>query len=94
MLARKVPALLDLACGRGGDIFKWIDADVQSVLGVDISKHEIEECQRRFVQRCLHLTRPRTHALPLSRTYAITHTCTRNLSVPTLLVLLHVACQP
>ena len=49
VLARQVPALLDLACGRGGDIWKWIDADVQSVLGVDISEHEVAECRRRSV---------------------------------------------
>ena len=34
---KKGNALLDLACGRGGDLFKWIQADVGWVLGADIT---------------------------------------------------------
>ena len=42
------PRLLDLACGRGGDIHKWFDAGIQYVLGVDLSPGEIEEAKRRY----------------------------------------------
>lgn len=45
--ARGAPALLDLACGRGGDIWKWIDAGVLHVKGIDLSPHEILEAQTR-----------------------------------------------
>jgi len=41
--------LLDLACGRGGDIWKWIDAGIDYVKGVDLSPGEIEEAQKRWV---------------------------------------------
>lgn len=44
------PRLLDLACGRGGDIHKWFDAGVQYALGVDLSPGEIEEAKRRFAE--------------------------------------------
>jgi len=40
--------LLDLACGRGGDMKKWADAQIAEVVGVDLSPKEIEEAQRRY----------------------------------------------
>ncbi|PSC71583.1 Golgi apparatus membrane ECHIDNA [Micractinium conductrix] len=40
--------LLDLACGRGGDIWKWIDAGISEVKGLDLSPGEIEEARKRF----------------------------------------------
>lgn len=39
--------LLDLACGRGGDIWKWIDAGIKRVKGVDLSPGEIVEARKR-----------------------------------------------
>ena len=41
-------SLLDLACGRGGDIWKWMDAGLSYVLGVDLSPGEVAEAARRF----------------------------------------------
>ena len=40
-------SLLDLACGRGGDIWKWLDAGIARVKGVDLSPGEIEEARKR-----------------------------------------------
>jgi SAM-dependent methyltransferase len=34
--------LLDLACGKGGDLPKWIQSNFSFVLGIDISKDNIE----------------------------------------------------
>ena len=35
-------SLIDLACGKAGDLNKWIKADIEFVLGVDISLDNIE----------------------------------------------------
>ncbi|MEW5310554.1 MAG: hypothetical protein WDW38_002342 [Sanguina aurantia] len=43
--------LLDLCCGRGGDINKWRVAKVHHVKGVDISEAEVREAQRRFKEQ-------------------------------------------
>uniref|UniRef100_A0A6B2LA97 mRNA (guanine-N(7))-methyltransferase n=1 Tax=Arcella intermedia TaxID=1963864 RepID=A0A6B2LA97_9EUKA len=44
------PCLLDLCCGRGGDLQKWYDAKVRYVKGIDIAAASIEEAQRRYIQ--------------------------------------------
>ena len=41
-------SLLDLACGRGGDIHKWRVAGVRSALGLDASAASVDEARRRF----------------------------------------------
>jgi hypothetical protein len=33
--------LLDLACGRGGDLLKWIDCKLKYVRGYDIAAAEV-----------------------------------------------------
>ena len=42
--------LLDFACGRGGDLQKWHDCQVQFVKGVDISPKEIQEARARYTK--------------------------------------------
>ena len=42
------PRLLDLACGRGGDLHKWTAAGVEYVMAVDLSPGEIQEAARRY----------------------------------------------
>ena len=40
--SRPGDTLIDLACGKGGDLSKWIDARLSFVFGVDLSKDNIE----------------------------------------------------
>lgn len=46
--ARDASALLDVGCGRGGDIHKWVSAKIAYVRGIDVSPKEIEEARRRY----------------------------------------------
>ena len=41
-LSQKGNTLIDFACGKGGDLQKWIDAKLNFVLGVDKSKDNLE----------------------------------------------------
>lgn len=34
-------SLLDLACGRGGDLHKWVKANIKYVRGFDIAEEEV-----------------------------------------------------
>lgn len=45
--ANDTDSLLDIACGRGGDIMKWNDCRIKMVHGVDISLYEVREAVRR-----------------------------------------------
>jgi mRNA (guanine-N7-)-methyltransferase len=46
--AHGADSLLDLACGRGGDIRKWFDAGVGFVKGIDLSPGEVAEARQRY----------------------------------------------
>lgn len=35
------PSLIDLCCGKGGDLYKWRSAGIKTVLGVDVSRDNI-----------------------------------------------------
>lgn len=48
IFATNASRYLDVACGRGGDIFKWIGANVRFVRGIDVSAREIAEARTRF----------------------------------------------
>jgi len=41
-VSKKNDILIDYACGKGGDIPKWIEAKLSFVFGIDISKDNIE----------------------------------------------------
>ena len=45
--ARNAASLLDLGCGRGGDLSKWREAGVRNVLAMDLSADQLEDARRR-----------------------------------------------
>lgn len=40
--------LLDLGCGRGGDMFKWQKVGVNKVVGIDINKNYVIDAIKRY----------------------------------------------
>ena len=53
-MCKTSPYVLDLGVGRGGDMHKWHKANIQKVVGIDISREYIEEAIRRYKQ-CKYL---------------------------------------
>ena len=45
--ARGAEVLVDIGCGRGGDLFKWQAAGVRRVRGLDSSRAQVNEARRR-----------------------------------------------
>lgn len=44
----KVLSVLDLCCGRGGDLQKWLHAHVSNLVMIDISGNSIQQAQTRY----------------------------------------------
>lgn len=40
--------LIDLGCGKGGDMHKWINSNIKCVIGYDINKDYLKEAQERY----------------------------------------------
>jgi len=45
--SHKATALLDLACGKGGDLAKWCDNNIKYVEGYDCDSNSVKEAQHR-----------------------------------------------
>ena len=46
--AKNADSLLDLCCGRGGDLHKWAAANIRYVKGLDFSHNELTEARGRY----------------------------------------------
>lgn len=40
--------VLDICCGKGGDLMKWMKANVRHVICADLAETSIEQCQHRY----------------------------------------------
>jgi 2-polyprenyl-3-methyl-5-hydroxy-6-metoxy-1,4-benzoquinol methylase len=57
-------ALLDLACGKGGDLYKWINAEVGWVMGVDINNDNIHNGKDGICSRYVNIRNRRRGDIP------------------------------
>ena len=40
--------VLDMCCGKGGDLFKWMKVNISHVICADLAEVSVEQCQHRY----------------------------------------------
>uniref|UniRef100_A0AC35F3K3 mRNA cap guanine-N7 methyltransferase n=1 Tax=Panagrolaimus sp. PS1159 TaxID=55785 RepID=A0AC35F3K3_9BILA len=51
--------ILDICCGKGGDLLKWHKAEVDEIVLVDIAAESVKQCETRYIEM---RNRPQNHA--------------------------------
>ncbi|KAF1899291.1 hypothetical protein Lal_00019418 [Lupinus albus] len=57
-------AVLDLACGKGGDLIKWDKAKIGYYVGIDIAEGSIKDCHTRYNGDADHHQRRKKFTFP------------------------------
>lgn len=71
--------LLDLSCGKGGDLNKFFDNNIMYVIGFDIDGVSINEANKRYNELINQLKRKNVRRLPVYKFYVMDLSDSKNL---------------
>lgn len=67
--------VLDMCCGKGGDLLKWRNGNINHLICVDLAAVSVEQCEERynFMKKC----NARSHHHPIFSAEFIVSDCTK-----------------
>lgn len=65
--------VLDMCCGKGGDLLKWGKANIAHLICADIAEVSVEQCQTRYKE---HISNKRRCPRPFSAEF-LAYDCTK-----------------
>ncbi|KAK3923836.1 mRNA cap guanine-N7 methyltransferase [Frankliniella fusca] len=68
--------VLDIGCGKGGDLFKWRQGKITHLVCTDIAATSVDQCKERYTDQKLRAERERNFA-PLFSAEFIVANCTK-----------------
>ena len=71
--------VLDLCCGKGGDLLKWKEGGIEYLVCADISSVSVDQCQERYKSR--KMVDPRSGVLPFQAEFIVADCCEVTVSV-------------
>lgn len=76
-VGRRAPiSVLDLACGKGGDMLKWKKGEISHLVCADIAALSLQQCESRF-KEMIERTKQERHSNELFTAEFITADCTK-----------------
>lgn len=68
--------VMDMCCGKGGDLLKWRNADINHLICADIAETSVKQCKMRYEEMDQRQHRDRRSRAPFTAEFLVAD-CTK-----------------